>query len=84
MKFNNMNLDIKSAVLIHCLVSDKDGVHGICRTQYVVSEDEKTNNVVITKSRDLNHCHERIVKDVGLTYVENCADCQEVRLRTYP
>lgn len=68
---------------MHCLVSDKAGVQGICKTQYLIGENEKTNNIDVTKSKDLTHCHERIVKDVGLTYMEKCIDCQEVRLRTY-
>lgn len=75
-----MDLDYNRELLMHYLVSNKAGVQGICRTQYLISENEKTNDIFVTKSRDLTHCRERIKKDVGLTYIETCIDCQEVRL----
>ncbi|XP_016402168.1 vitellogenin-like, partial [Sinocyclocheilus rhinocerous] len=28
-------------------------------------------------SKDLSHCQERIMKDVGLAYTERCAECTE-------
>ncbi|XP_073699963.1 vitellogenin [Garra rufa] len=55
----------------------EDGVQGICETQYLISEDERNNSTTITKSRDLTLCHERIMKDVGLTYIEKCTECQK-------
>uniref|UniRef100_A0A673K626 Vitellinogen beta-sheet shell domain-containing protein n=1 Tax=Sinocyclocheilus rhinocerous TaxID=307959 RepID=A0A673K626_9TELE len=57
----------------------EDGVQGICETQYLISEDEGNNLTTITKSRDLTLCHERIMKDVGLTYTEKCIECQQSR-----
>uniref|UniRef100_A0A673LFD8 Vitellogenin-like n=1 Tax=Sinocyclocheilus rhinocerous TaxID=307959 RepID=A0A673LFD8_9TELE len=33
---------------------------------------KKTQNI---KSKDLSHCQERIMKDVGLAYTERCAEC---------
>ncbi len=47
------------------------------RPSYLISEDEDLTT--ITKSRDLTLCHERIMKDVGLTYPEKCIECQQVR-----
>ncbi|XP_016298359.1 vitellogenin [Sinocyclocheilus anshuiensis] len=55
----------------------EDGVQGICETQYLISEDEGSNHTTITKSRDLTLCNERIIKDVGLTYIEKCTECQK-------
>ncbi|XP_043079840.1 vitellogenin [Puntigrus tetrazona] len=55
----------------------EDGVQGICKTQYLISEDEGNNHTTIIKSRDLTLCHERIMKDVGLTYIEKCIECQQ-------
>ncbi|XP_026091760.1 vitellogenin [Carassius auratus] len=55
----------------------EDGVQGICKTQYLISEDEGSNHTTITKSRDLTLCNERIIKDVGLTYIEKCTECQQ-------
>ncbi|KAI7791431.1 putative vitellogenin [Triplophysa rosa] len=72
---NILQLNLKNTENIYEI--EEAGVQGICKTQYLIGENEKTNNIVVTKSRDLTHCHERIVKDVGLTYMENCIDCQE-------
>ncbi|XP_050959598.1 vitellogenin [Labeo rohita] len=55
----------------------EDGVQGICETQYLISEDEGNNRTTIIKSRDLTLCHDRIMKDVGLTYTETCTECQK-------
>ncbi|KAL1251197.1 hypothetical protein QQF64_018993 [Cirrhinus molitorella] len=55
----------------------EDGVQGICETQYLISEDEGNNYTTITKSRDLTLCSERIMKDVGLNYIEKCTECQK-------
>ncbi|RXN18031.1 vitellogenin Ab [Labeo rohita] len=56
----------------------EDGVQGICETQYLISEDEGNNRTTIIKSRDLTLCHDRIMKDVGLTYTETCTECQKI------
>ncbi|KAK2907071.1 hypothetical protein QQF64_018996 [Cirrhinus molitorella] len=53
------------------------GAQGVCRTHYVISEDLKANHIIVTKSKDLRHCQERIIKDVGLAYMERCAECTE-------
>ncbi|KAA0712317.1 Vitellogenin [Triplophysa tibetana] len=72
---NILQLNLKNTENIYEI--EEAGVQGICKTQYLIRENEKTNNIDVTKSIDLIHCHERIVKDVGLTYMENCIDCQE-------
>lgn len=48
----------------------KAGVQGVCKTHYVISEDVKAERIVVTKSKDLNNCQERIIKDLGLAYLE--------------
>nr|ABP04034.2 vitellogenin [Labeo catla] len=53
------------------------GARGVCRTHYVINEDTKANHIIVTKSKDLRHCQERIMKDVGLAYTERCAECTE-------
>ncbi|KAK2907072.1 hypothetical protein Q8A67_006057 [Cirrhinus molitorella] len=53
------------------------GAQGVCRTHYVINEDLKANHIIVTKSKDLRHCQERIIKDVGLAYMERCAECTE-------
>nr|APB93354.1 vitellogenin 3 [Ctenopharyngodon idella] len=72
---NILQLNIKKTQNIYEV--QEDGVQGICETQYLISEDEENNHTIITKSRDLTLCHERIMKDVGLTYIEKCIECQQ-------
>lgn len=50
----------------------------MCKILYAISEDEKADRVLVKKSRDLNRCKERIMKDMGLAYTEKCAKCQQV------
>ncbi len=54
----------------------------MCRTHYVISESPKANHITVTKSKDLSHCQERIMKDVGLAYTERFAECTEVMNKT--
>lgn len=44
---------------------------------YAISE-EKPGDIHVTKTRDLNHCQEEIIKDMGLAYTERCTKCQQV------
>lgn len=50
----------------------------MCKTHYVISEDTKADRIMLTKTKDLNHCQERIIKDIGLAYTERCAECEAV------
>ncbi len=54
----------------------------MCRTQYVISEDPKANHITVTKSKDLSHCQNRIMKNIGLAYTERSAECTEVMNKT--
>ncbi|ROL40725.1 Vitellogenin [Anabarilius grahami] len=73
---NILQLNLKKTQNIYEV--QEDGVQGICETQYLISEDEENNHTIITKSRDLTLCQERIMKDVGLTYIEKCIECQQI------
>ena len=50
----------------------------MCKTLYAITEDEKAERILLTKTRDLNHCQEKVMKDMGLAYTEKCAKCQQV------
>lgn len=50
----------------------------MCQTHYIISEDTKADRIILTKTKDLNHCHERIIKDIGLAYTERCIECEAV------
>lgn len=59
---------------------NKPGTQGVCKTHYVISEDTKAERIHLSKTKDLNHCQERIIKDIGLAYVERCPECEAVRV----
>lgn len=58
------------------------GAQGVCKTLYAITEDAKAERILLTKTRDLNHCQERIMKDLGLAYTEKCFECQKVNSST--
>ncbi|CAM4655392.1 unnamed protein product [Leuciscus chuanchicus] len=72
---NILQLNLKKTQNIYEL--QEAGVQGVCRTHYIINEDPKANHIIVTKSKDLSHCQERIMKDIGLAYTERCAECTE-------
>uniref|UniRef100_A0A672MVQ8 Vitellogenin-like n=1 Tax=Sinocyclocheilus grahami TaxID=75366 RepID=A0A672MVQ8_SINGR len=61
---NILQLNLKKTQNIYEL--QEAGVQGVCRTHYVINEDPKANHIIVTKSKDLSHCQEKIIKDIGL------------------
>ena len=59
------------------------GTQGMCKTLYAITEDEKAERILLTKTRDLNNCQEKIVKDLGLAYTEKCTECQKVNSSSF-
>ncbi|KAI5614696.1 vitellogenin 7 isoform X1, partial [Silurus asotus] len=51
------------------------------KTHYMITEDVQTHQIAVRKSKDLNNCHDRVRKDIGLAYTETCEECQQ-RLRS--
>lgn len=51
----------------------------MCKTNYVIREDARAERIHLTKTKDLNHCQEKIMKAIGLEHVEKCHDCEAVR-----
>ncbi|KAI7791429.1 vitellogenin B1 [Triplophysa rosa] len=70
---NILQLNLKKTQNVYEL--QEAGAQGVCRTHYVINEDLKANHIIVTKSKDLSHCQERIMKDIGLAYAERCAEC---------
>uniref|UniRef100_A0A8C1RUX1 Vitellogenin 2 n=1 Tax=Cyprinus carpio TaxID=7962 RepID=A0A8C1RUX1_CYPCA len=70
---NILQLNLKKTQNIYEL--QEAGAQGVCRTHYVINEDPKSNHITVTKSKDLSHCQERIMKDIGLAYTERCSEC---------
>ncbi|XP_045904896.1 LOW QUALITY PROTEIN: vitellogenin-like [Micropterus dolomieu] len=72
---NILQLNIKKTQNIYEL--QEAGAQGVCKTFYALTEDEKADRILLTKTRDLNNCQERIMKDIGTAYTEKCAKCQQ-------
>ncbi|XP_059196629.1 vitellogenin-2-like [Centropristis striata] len=71
---NMFQLNIKKTQNVYEL--QEPGTQGVCKTHYVISEDEKADRILLTKTKDLNHCQERIIKDIGLAYTQKCPECE--------
>ncbi|XP_042372245.1 vitellogenin-2-like [Plectropomus leopardus] len=71
---NVLQLNIKKTQNVYEL--QEPGAQGICKTHYVISEDAKAERILLTKTKDLSHCQERIIKDIGLAYTERCVECE--------
>ncbi|MEQ2219119.1 Vitellogenin [Xenoophorus captivus] len=72
---NILQLNIKKTHKVYDL--QEIGTQGVCKTLYFISEDARIENILLTKTRDLNNCQERLMKDIGLAYTEKCEKCQE-------
>ncbi|KAL1006283.1 hypothetical protein UPYG_G00070230 [Umbra pygmaea] len=72
---NILQLNIKKTQNVYEL--QEAGAQGVCKTHYVISEDTKAERIHLTKTKDLNNCQERIMKDIGLAYTEKCVECQQ-------
>uniref|UniRef100_W5LDR7 Vitellogenin domain-containing protein n=1 Tax=Astyanax mexicanus TaxID=7994 RepID=W5LDR7_ASTMX len=77
---NILQLNLKNTQNVYEM--HEAGTHGVCKAHYMISEDAKTNQIIVRKSKDLTHCHERVIKDIGLAYAEKCAECQQVRSKS--
>ncbi|XP_053712740.1 vitellogenin-2-like [Synchiropus splendidus] len=71
---NVLQLNIKKTQNVYEL--QEPGAQGVCKTHYIIYEDVKEERIYLTKTKDLNHCQERIIKDIGLAYTERCIECQ--------
>uniref|UniRef100_A0A3P8W3Z2 Vitellogenin-2-like n=1 Tax=Cynoglossus semilaevis TaxID=244447 RepID=A0A3P8W3Z2_CYNSE len=75
---NMFQLNIKKTQNVYEL--QEPGTQGVCKTHYVISEDTKAERIHLSKTKDLNHCQERIIKDIGLAYVERCPECERGKI----
>ncbi|MGH0139051.1 UNVERIFIED_CONTAM: hypothetical protein FKN15_070978 [Acipenser sinensis] len=60
----------------------QNGIAGICEASYVIQEDRKANKIIVTKSKDLNNCNEKIKMDIGMAYSHTCSNCRKIRKNT--
>uniref|UniRef100_A0A8C3AYQ0 Vitellogenin domain-containing protein n=1 Tax=Cyclopterus lumpus TaxID=8103 RepID=A0A8C3AYQ0_CYCLU len=71
---NIFQLNIKTTQNVYDL--QEPGVQGVCKTHYAMSEDAKDDRILLTKSKDLNQCQEKIMKDIGMVHGERCVECE--------
>ncbi|XP_063057813.1 vitellogenin-like [Engraulis encrasicolus] len=71
---NILQLNLKKTQNVYEL--QEAGAQGVCKTHYLINEDVKAQHIIVTKSKDLTNCQERIIKDLGLAYLETCPECQ--------
>ncbi|XP_046713433.1 vitellogenin-like isoform X1 [Silurus meridionalis] len=72
---NILQLNLKNTQNVYEL--HEAGPQGICKTHYMITEDVQTHQIAVRKSKDLNNCHDRVRKDIGLAYTETCEECQQ-------
>ncbi|KAL6468673.1 hypothetical protein MHYP_G00221970 [Metynnis hypsauchen] len=72
---NILQLNLKNTQNVYEM--HEAGPHGVCKTHYMITEDAKSRQITVLKSKDLTNCHERVIKDAGLAYAEKCAECQQ-------
>ncbi|KAK3561460.1 hypothetical protein QTP86_002812 [Hemibagrus guttatus] len=72
---NILQLNLKNTQNVYEL--HEAGTQGVCKTHYMISEDLKTHQIAVRKSKDLTDCHKRVMKDIGLDYTETCVECQQ-------
>uniref|UniRef100_H3B4X5 Uncharacterized protein n=1 Tax=Latimeria chalumnae TaxID=7897 RepID=H3B4X5_LATCH len=72
---NMLQINIKKTQNIYDL--QEVGVQGTCQTTYEIQENKKANRILITKTKDLNNCEEKLMKTFGMTYAESCGNCQQ-------
>ncbi|KAL7854520.1 hypothetical protein SRHO_G00167100 [Serrasalmus rhombeus] len=72
---NILQLNLKNTQNVYEM--HEAGAHGVCKTHYMITEDAKSHQITVLKSKDLTNCHERVIKDAGLAHAEKCAECQQ-------
>ncbi|KAM4722964.1 vitellogenin-1-like [Rhinophrynus dorsalis] len=53
------------------------GIEGICHTSYTVQERKSTNQLSVTKSKDLNNCEEKACMVTGNAFFHECNTCKQ-------
>ncbi|NWU99801.1 VIT2 protein, partial [Upupa epops] len=70
---NIMQITIKKSQNVYEL--QEAGIEGICKTRYVIQNNNKNNRTTIFKSKDLTDCQEKVVKNMGMAYIRSCPTC---------
>uniref|UniRef100_UPI00358EE1F3 vitellogenin-like n=1 Tax=Myxine glutinosa TaxID=7769 RepID=UPI00358EE1F3 len=52
------------------------GLEGVCHTSYVVQEEGTSKKTIVSKTRDLDNCQQKIYTCTGAAYTETCPGCR--------
>ncbi|XP_042319802.1 vitellogenin-1-like isoform X2 [Sceloporus undulatus] len=55
----------------------ENGIEGKCNTTYLLRSAEKNDEILVTKSKDLNDCDDMVLKVVGAAYTTPCKFCRQ-------
>ncbi|XP_069795472.1 vitellogenin-like [Narcine bancroftii] len=72
---NILQISIKKNQNIYEL--QENGLEGICQVSYTIQEDRKARHVTVTKSKDLNNCHEKVSESKGSANFQPCETCHQ-------
>ncbi|KAJ1171461.1 hypothetical protein NDU88_003322 [Pleurodeles waltl] len=53
------------------------GIAGICHTNYIIQQDKKENQILVTKSKDLHSCQDKVQRITGNAYAQTCSGCDQ-------
>ncbi|XP_051868477.1 vitellogenin-like isoform X2 [Pristis pectinata] len=71
---NILQISIKRNQNIYDL--QENGLEGVCHASYTIQEDKKARHIIVTKSKDLNDCQEKISETKSSAYFKQCKTCQ--------
>ncbi|XP_073449784.1 vitellogenin-1-like isoform X2 [Aquarana catesbeiana] len=72
---NILQLTIKKTQ--NAYIMQENGISGLCQTSYVIQEKPKANQLLITKSVNLNNCEENERMVTGNAYFYTCPLCKQ-------
>ncbi|XP_066451116.1 vitellogenin-1-like [Eleutherodactylus coqui] len=72
---NILQLSIKENKNIYML--KENGIGGLCHNNYVIQEDQRANQLLVSKSIDLNDCEHREQMVIGTAYLRTRSDYKQ-------
>ncbi|KAJ8408502.1 hypothetical protein AAFF_G00259160 [Aldrovandia affinis] len=70
-----LQLTIKSTRTVYQL--QEPGIAGTCHTNYVLQQHSVSDQIIITKSKDLTNCEEKVQRIIGMAYLRKPTSCNE-------
>ncbi|KAL4634925.1 vitellogenin-like [Arapaima gigas] len=87
-KVSNTAVNIVRGILSLLDVTIKNGpntytlyepnIHGTCQSTYYLEEDAKNEEFLVKRSINLENCHEKASKVMGMAYAVTCENCEKI------